>query len=216
MRLLEPSELVAAFQGSLHRGGVHIFEVAANGHAMGKSGNFDSGRFDQSAQVERRRFTLNGKIGSQDDFTNFRALKTLHQLGNFQVSRHYAIQRGKRTMQNVVSPPESTTPLNSQQVLWLLHYAEDRIIPGSAADAARVVFGNAEANRTKSDTPADIKQALGQGLGHPGRFQDMKCQPERRSLPDSGQLLQLTDQPGQGLREMYHNRDKNITYFYDK
>ena len=98
MRLLEPSELVAAFQGSLHRGGVHIFEVTANGHAMGKPGHFYTGRFDESAQVERRCFALNGKVGCQDDFTNLRALKSLQKLGNFQVSRHHSIQGGKRTM----------------------------------------------------------------------------------------------------------------------
>ena len=71
-------QLSPAFQRSQQRYLIDIFQIASHRHAAGNSGHFDSGRFDQFADIHCRRLALQAGIRRDNDLVHI-PLQPLHQ-----------------------------------------------------------------------------------------------------------------------------------------
>lgn len=67
---LRSSKLVPPFERSLNCCGIRIFQVSANGHAVGKPGDADTEGFYKSGKIEGGSLSLNGEICGQHYLVN--------------------------------------------------------------------------------------------------------------------------------------------------
>src|SRR5262249_43368567 len=152
-------------------------------------------------QVDRGGLALDARVGREDDLVDRLALETGQELAHLQVLGPDAVERRERSEQHVVAAAELARLLQREQVVRLLHDAEDaRVTTWIAADAARILLGDVEADATVDDEGLELRERIGEPRDLVDRLLQ---QEERQSLgrlwPDARQPLEQLDQPRDGL-----------------
>src|SRR5450631_4179286 len=71
---------------------VREFEVSSHGEALGKPGDADARRFEESLQIERCGLALDVRVGGDNELVYLPVLEALHELADAQLVRAGAVQ----------------------------------------------------------------------------------------------------------------------------
>ena len=106
---------------------------------MGWAGNPNTERLNQSAEVERRRLPLHGKVGGNNDFIYLFIAQTFQQVADMQLVRANTIQRRECTVEYMIATTIRAASLDRHQTLRFFDNTDDlAITPRITAQGARV------------------------------------------------------------------------------
>ena len=94
-------------------------------------------RLQEPGQVDGRGLALDGRARGQDDLFHAARAHALEQALDLQLVRAHALQRRERAVQDVVAALEVARALDGQEVVRLLHDADDAVRPAGVACRSR-------------------------------------------------------------------------------
>ena len=136
-----------AFDGLEHRDLVRILNVTACGNSRGDSRDFQPRPAELPAKIGGGRLALHGRISSQNNFFYLPVRDSGQQIRDSQLLRSDPMNRGDRTVQNVVNAVVVPRLLNDGDVGGLFDHANEALVPRWAGTiAARIDVGNIVTN----------------------------------------------------------------------
>lgn len=142
---------------------VHEFEVAAEGHAAGQTGDYEVGEVAKHARkVGGGGFAFGIGVGGQDDFTHLGDVPTFHvvqdtadalkQGSNAQVFGSNISQGIERPTKHVIPPAVFTGAFDDLDVFGFFNHANNaRVAPRIGAEAADFFAGDVAADAAEGD-----------------------------------------------------------------
>jgi hypothetical protein len=92
---------------------------------MGRARYPDTQRPNQTGQIKSGCFTFNGEVGGKNHFLDRAILQPFNQIEHMQLIRANAVKRLQRSMQDMITTAEGSTPLNRYQILRFLDDTDD-------------------------------------------------------------------------------------------
>ena len=103
---------------------VHIFQFAAQRHAMRQAAGVHATRTRQLRQIMRRGLAFHGGIGGHDEFAHFAFLQALRKLIQAQLMWTNAIERAQPTLQHKIQAAKARGLLDCQPICRGFHHAQ--------------------------------------------------------------------------------------------
>ena len=150
----------------------------------------------QAGQVGGRRLALQVRVGGDDDLLDPVVGEAVEQLADVKLVGADAGDWIDGATEHVVPAAEGTGPLNGHNVLGLLDHAQRGLVAARvAADRARVLLGDVEADRAELHPLLDRTDRVGEALHVLGvRLEDMERDALRGLGSHAGQPAELVDQ----------------------
>src|SRR5690606_4694144 len=135
-------------------------------------------------------------VGGDDQLGHRPVREALHQLADAQVVRADALDGADRAAEHVVAAPELAGLLDRDDVLRLLHDADDvGVAARVAADPALRLFRDVPAGAAEADLVLDLLERLGEALDvRRVGGEEVEGDPLRALGADAGQPAQLVDE----------------------
>lgn len=155
-----------------------------------------SHRLDHACQVGGGGLALQIGVRGQDQFGDRSVGETGKQLANPQVVGAHALNGADGPAEHVVAAPELAGPLDRDDILRLLHHADDRLVAARvAADVALLLLRDIAAHRAEADLVLHLEEGVCEAsdVGRLG-LQDVEGDPLRALGTDAGQPAQFVDE----------------------
>src|SRR3954470_5440900 len=176
---------------------IGVFEVAAHRYSLRDPGYSHAERLDEPCEVQRRRFSLDRRIGRDDDLLHGPAREPFQKFLELELIRTYSVERRKRTVEHMVATVELARALHGEEIGYRLDHADDLVVaPRVAADAARILRGEIAADRAEPHLALEGEERLGEIARVLRRSaQDVEGEALRRLLADAGKLCEEQREP---------------------
>src|SRR6266511_2003343 len=205
----EALHLAAAGQRAPERDLVRVLQVAADRQAAGQPRHSHASA-QAVGEVGRSRLARHVRIRGEHNLLHAVPLDPSDQLVDAQVLGVDAVDRGERAAEDVVEAAELARPLDREEVDWLLHHADERVVASRVpADRARLFLCEIAALVAEADPLLDV---LDRG-GERERFvlwalEQVERKPVGRARPDAGKARELRDQ-------VFHSGGEHVSYSAD-
>jgi hypothetical protein len=170
------------------RRSVCVLDVAPHGQTVRDACHTHAEGFDQTGEIDRRRFSLGRRIGGDDDLAHGSVAEPADQVADAKLVGPYAVEGSQGSLQHVIAPSIPARPLDRHEIGGLFDHADHLAAAlRIAAEIARIARRQGAANRAGADFLAQLRQGGGQGVNvlAPGANQ-MEGETGRGFLADSG------------------------------
>ena len=184
---------------------IRVFDVGADGQAVGDAADAHADRREQPGQVGRGRLALQVGVGGENNFGDrgFGGIgrrEAAQEFLHLELFRPDAVHGAEMAVQDVVAAAEAAGALDGKDIQRLLDDADDAVIAaGVGADATGVGLGEVLTDGAEPNALFDVEQGGGQFLRFNfGRAEDVVGEALGRLGADAGQAVEGFDEPGEG------------------
>ena len=159
------SDVSSALERAQKRDLVGIFQLTADGDAVGKARHAHLQRAQQAGKIHGGRLALRVRIRGHDDLAHAAPADAPEQLANAQIVRTDLIQRGDHAVQHMIHAVVFPGALHGDNVLRLRHDADEAVVALLIlADGADVAIRQVLAHGAQVDGPPRLEQGVGEFL----------------------------------------------------
>ena len=189
-------QISSAVEGAQKRYFVCVFQIRADGNAVGKSGHAHTERADELGEVHRRRFTLDIGVGGKDDLLDLSAGNTGQKLLDTEVGGRNAVHGRDRAAEHVIGSVVFLDLFERHNGLGILDNANDLAVSlFIRADRTKGLVAEVTANFTGLNVLLGIDDGTRKGfdliLGH---TENGKGVADSRFFADAGKTAKFLDQ----------------------
>ncbi len=193
-------QISSAIESAEKRDFVRVFEIRADGNAVGESGHAHAERRDELGKVHCRRFTLDIGVRGNDDLLDLTASDTIDQFLDSQIGGRNSVHRRDRAAKHVVSAVVFLDLFQRHNGLGVLDNANDLAVSLFVrADRAKRLIAEIAADLASADVLFCIDDGAGEGLDvFLAHAEDGECVSDGGFSADSGKTAKFLDQLLQG------------------